>query len=177
MDKRIVIVVGFAAVLGLGAGAFLFFGKKKPAVIQTPSAGLPVQVDNKASAPNTTTKTMPGATTKAKPAAPKTSTTTSTTQAAKEKAVSQWQACKAKTTVAGTNLFWSVQISEGIPAGGTYAKGNLNGDKNYPVRVIIKSDSKIAAQIKARLIVGKAAFLRGNCSEVATDGAVILQAF
>ena len=171
------IIVGIVALLGLAAGAFLLFGKKNPTAnqpVNNTATGLPIQTGSKTlPQANGATSTVPKV--EAKPAAPKTSATT--VEAAKAKALSQWQACKAKTMVASTNLFWSVQIFEGIPQGGTYAKGNLNGDKNYPVHVVIKSDSKIADQIKSRLIVGKAAFLRGNCSEVATDGSVVLSAF
>jgi len=70
-----------------------------------------------------------------------------------------------------------LQIAEGIPVGGTYAKGNLFGDAAFPIHVIVKNDSAIAAKIKAMLVVGKATFLRGTCTDVATDGAVVLQAF
>lgn len=90
---------------------------------------------------------------------------------------SQWSQCKSKTLPADTELFWSVKISEGIPDGGTYAKGDLDSDNAFPVRVIIKSDSKLAEKIKSMLVVGKVAFLRGTCTEVAPDGSVVLQAF
>jgi len=89
----------------------------------------------------------------------------------------QWMDCKAAKINANVNLLWNVQIYEGIPAGGTYAKGLLDSDQLFPVRVIIKSGSQIAAKIKQMLVPQKIAFLRGNCTGITTDGAVILQAF
>ncbi|KKQ61871.1 MAG: hypothetical protein UT03_C0004G0004 [Candidatus Moranbacteria bacterium GW2011_GWD2_38_7] len=89
----------------------------------------------------------------------------------------QWNQCKNGSIAIGTKLLWNLQITEGIPAGGTYAKGFLDNDQSFPVRVTLKSDSQFLDKIKAMLIVGKTATLRGTCTEVASDGSVILQAF
>jgi len=99
------------------------------------------------------------------------------TQADKTLSSSQWQQCKNKTMAAGTTLFWNVQISEAIPAGGTYAKGTLDNDVAFPVQITIKSGIQDADKIKQLLIVGKIPLLRGTCTDVATDGSVVLQAF
>ncbi|MDD5397385.1 MAG: hypothetical protein PHW24_05035, partial [Candidatus Moranbacteria bacterium] len=111
------------------------------------------------------------------PALPKAADSQNAAQDRKTLVRSQWSQCKAKTLPATTNLLWNVQITEGIPAKGTYAKGNLDSDAAFPVHVIIKSDSQIVDKIKAMLAPGKTAFLRGNCTEVSTDGSVVIQAF
>jgi hypothetical protein len=96
---------------------------------------------------------------------------------AKASTAEQWNQCKSKTMAVSQNLFWKVVITEGIPLGGTYAKGSLEGNSQQPVRVIIKSDSQLLDKIKTMLAPGKTAFLRGNCTGLTDDGAVILQAF
>jgi len=98
-------------------------------------------------------------------------------QADVQKRKDQWQQCKNKTIVANTTLFWNVQISEEIPVGGTYAKGALDNDATLPVHVIIKSGSQITGKIKSMLVVGKSPSIRGTCTDVATDGSVVLEAF
>lgn len=158
MPKQIKILAGLIVFLGVISGIFLLTAKRK-----TPS---PV-------APKTVQQNRPAAPV-AKKAAPKND------QAAQERkklAVSDWQKCKEKTLASDSGLIWGIQISEGIPVGGTYAKGVLNNDGNFPVRVIIKSDSPNAEKIKSLLVVGKMPLLRGNCTDVAPDGAVVFQAF
>jgi hypothetical protein len=90
---------------------------------------------------------------------------------------SQWQKCKAKTMAAGTTLLWNVQISEAIPQGGGYAKGALDNDPSFLVHVTIKAGAQFTDKIKALLVVGKMANLRGTCTDVASDGSVVLEAF
>jgi cytoskeletal protein RodZ len=207
MNKGIKIAVGVIALLGLLSLGFILFSRKaKPVATQnastqqktapavknstvTPVAGnnlptsdatTPVSNNNlpvvdstvpivKAPVANPAV-TTPAPAAKAAPAP---------ASAVDRKALNktQWTECKAKTFVKTTNLIWTVQITEGIPAKGGYAKGNLNGDATLPVHVIIKSDSAVTDKIKGMLVVGKNAFLRGNCTDVATDGAVVLQAF
>ncbi|KKQ52009.1 MAG: hypothetical protein US70_C0012G0017 [Parcubacteria group bacterium GW2011_GWD2_38_11] len=169
MDKRIKIVLGVVIFLGVVSGVFLLFAKKKPATVAAP----------KTIAASAEVKPLkPVASTQNNAVAPKKTTTPQVTSEQRKKAIrSQWEQCKGKTMAGGTNLFWTVKILEGIPVGGTYAKGNLDGDVAYPVRVIIKSDSQIIDKIKAMLVVEKSAFLRGTCTEVGPDGSVVLQAF
>jgi len=172
MDTKIKIVLGFVIFLGVVSGAFLLFAKKKPAPVavapKTIQASAEVKSLNPAvSNPNQNKTIEP----KKAPIAQETS------EERKKLVRSQWEQCKNKTMTPSTNLFWSVQITEGIPTGGTYAKGNLDNDTAYPVRVIVKSDSQIADKIKTMLVVGKKAFLRGTCTEVAPDGSIVLQSF
>ena len=108
----------------------------------------------------------------AKPAVP-----VAKTQDTKALTFNQWQQCKSKAIAADVKLLWNVKILEAIPTGGTYAKGSLNGDVAFPVRVVIKTDSQLKDKILSMLVVGKNAYLRGNCTEIAADGAVVLQAF
>lgn len=180
MDKRIKILLIVAVILGIIAGAFLLFAKKKPLPVAAPktvqataqvkpSSTIPAKQD-KAAIPKNDLSTQAGL-------PPVQESTPVAAQDRKILTQKQWIDCKGKTIAVNTNLTWSVQITEGIPAGGTYAKGNLDGDNTLPVHVIIKSDSKLADKIKAMLVVGKTAFLRGNCTDVATDGSVVLQAF
>jgi TorA maturation chaperone TorD len=89
----------------------------------------------------------------------------------------QWRKCKSKTMEANSTLFWNVQISEAIPAGGTYAKGTLENDLAFPVHVIIKNGAKYVDKINEALTVGKMANVRGTCTDVASDGSVVFQAF
>ncbi|NTW27321.1 MAG: hypothetical protein HGA36_03285 [Candidatus Moranbacteria bacterium] len=191
MDKRIKIMLVVVLILAAISGTFLLFARKKP-ITQAPktvAASAPVKtltpaqtaVPSTTAAPTTPTQGE-GLPQTAPPAvgAAKTVTPVAEKVAAPDRKIltsSEWSQCKAKTLAASTNLMWSVQITEGIPTGGTYAKGNLNGDAAFPVRITIKSDSTIIDKIKAMLVVGKTAFLRGNCTGVETDGAVMLQAF
>lgn len=179
MDKNLKIMMMVVVVLGIISGAFLLFAKKTKAPVAVPKTvqttaqvksltPLPVEQDAAAQKKQATAQV---------PTTPQAKKPQASVQDQKALAASQWTQCKAKTFAATTNLFWSVQIAEGIPTGGAYAKGTLNGNVALPVRVIIKSDSKIVDKIKAMLVVGKSAFLRGNCTDVTADGAVVLQAF
>jgi len=98
-------------------------------------------------------------------------------QAKKTLVRGQWQQCKDKAMAVGKNLFWTIQISEGIPAGGIYARGNLDNNNTYPVRVIIKPGIQNTDKINAMLTVGKASVFRGICTDVAPDGAVVFEAY
>jgi len=179
MNKALKIIMGVVIFLGILSGAFLLFAKKSTAPVATPKT---IQ----ASAPVNSLTPLPTQDTAAKSktdtALPPVTTPAAKTPIAKtvdKKTIvqSQWTKCANKTAAVATNLMWSVQITEAIPAGGTYAKGNLYGDIAFPVHITIKPDSAIAAKIKAMLVVGKTAFLRGTCGEVAIDGSVVLQAF
>lgn len=174
MDKRIKIVLVVVVFLGILSGIFLFFAKKQAPIAEAPKT---IQATSEV-------KTLtPAATSQDKSLqSPEAQTPTKSAQSAQiaEKKMAlkaQWSQCKAKTLPADTNLFWSVQITEGIPAGGTYAKGSLNRDESFPVQVIIKKDIETADKIKASLVVGKMVFLRGTCAGLAADGSVVLQAF
>lgn len=178
MSKALKIFVGVVVFLGILSGAFvLFANKKKP---QTTDKVKISQTQNKTASPVQKVSEAPVAT-----STPNTNTNANTEAQTSQDNIQkrktlirlQWTQCKEKTLPASTNLFWNVQIIEGIPAGGTYAKGSLDNDPAYPVRVIIKSDSQDIEKIKGKLIVGKVAFLKGACADVALDGSVILQAF
>lgn len=191
MDKRIKIVVAFVALLGILSGIFLLFSKKKPAPVAAPkTVQASAQVkpfDQSATQQNNNTQAatnnqaaqsgLPQQTITPQATTPQAVASQSKVADRKALISSQWSQCKSKTIAADTKLFWNVQITEGIPAGGTYAKGNLDSDTAFPVNVIIKKDSQIADKIKAMLAVGKMVFLRGTCTDVATDGSVVLQAF
>lgn len=184
MSKRLKIILGIIIFFAVMGGVYLLIAKKKTtpvATSKTVQSSAQVKPLNQALssqssvvAPKVTAKKKKPATTVA---TSKTTTTATTTQARKTLIRSQWNQCKAKTMPLTTNLFWNVQISQAIPAGGTYAKGNLDNDIAFPVRVIVKTDSQITARIKSMLVVGKSAFLRGNCTDFATDGSVVLQVF
>ena len=173
MSKGIKIFLGVLILLSILSGAFLLFAKKRPAASPT------TQVKKSAPVVKNSTVTTPivNNASKNKPAPTKVATPIVNTQDKTKLAATQWAQCKAKTLTLTTELMWNVQITEGIPTKGTYAKGNLNGDKALPVHVIVKADSKIADKVKLMLVVGKNAILRGNCTEIATDGAVVVQAF
>jgi hypothetical protein len=180
MDKRIKIVLIVIIFFGVISGIFLLFAKKKPAVVPAPkTVQSSAQVKSLTPASNQQKSArIPKASPSTQAGLPKTEPSTQVNPQDRKLIVAkQWKDCKEKTITANTNLLWSVQITEGIPAKGTYAKGNLNNDTVMPVHVIIKSDSTIIEKIKAMLVVGKTAFLRGTCTEVATDGSVVLQAF
>lgn len=172
MNIGIKIFVGVVVFLGVVSGIFLLTAKKKPTTTQVKNAPVAQTQKPAVQTPKTPAVQTPVPAKTEKPVASQESI-----QARKALVRSQWNDCKAKTIPTETKLLWSVQITEGIPVGGTYAKGNLDGDTAFPVRVIIKSDSEIAEKIKLMLIVGKTAFLRGTCTDSATDGSVILQAF
>jgi len=53
----------------------------------------------------------------------------------------------------------------------------LDNDVAFPVQITIKSGIQDADKIKQLLVVGKIPLLRGTCTDVATDGSVVLQAF
>jgi hypothetical protein len=95
----------------------------------------------------------------------------------KAKILSQWNQCKNKTMLASTALLWNVFVVEGIPTEGTYAKGYLENNVTLPVRIIVKAETSNTEKIKTLLTVGKTVKLRVNCTDVAQDGAVIVQAF
>lgn len=183
MSKGLKIFVGVVVSFGILSGIFLLIAKKKNS-----TAAKTTQVKTLPQAKNQTlpAKKTPATPSSALPAStpdlsnkteqPPTSSQT-VAQDPKAAAKSQWTGCKNKTNTAGTNLFWPVQVFEGIPIGGTYAKGNLNGDSSAPVRVIVKKDSQNSEAIKAALVVGKSAVLRGTCTSVAADGAVVFEAF
>ncbi|HEX8974497.1 MAG TPA: hypothetical protein VF817_03355 [Patescibacteria group bacterium] len=173
MSKGLKILLGVMIFLAVLSAIFLLTSKKKPASAVT-------QTQKTATAANAKPNKV------ATPSGPSTQTfpQTNPAQAPQQVAVdhkalirSQWTQCKNKTMQQNTNLFWNVQIFEAIPQGGTYAKGNLDSDSAYSVHVIIKSDSQIKDKINQMLQVGKMAFVRGNCTDVATDGSVVLQAF
>lgn len=184
MNKRLKIVLGFVIFLGILSGAFLLFAKKKEAPLATPkvvTASAPVNSltplpaqQNKTTGEKTNPTVQSGLPPVAVPAAKAPAVKTVDKKTIVQ---SQWTKCKNKTLPTSTNLFWNVQITEGIPINGTYAKGNLYNDVSFPVHVIVKADSAITDKIKAMLVVGKAAFLRGTCTDVAADGSVVLQAF
>jgi hypothetical protein len=167
MDKRIKIVLVVVVFLGIVSAAFLFFAKK-PAPVATAPKTIQATSEVKPLTPAPASQIQPSQ-----------SAGTQTAKLAERKSLlrSQWNQCKEKTLAATTNLFWSVQITEEIPAGGTYAKGNLDRDAAFPVHVIIKKDSQTIDKITAMLVVGKTAFLRGNCTDFAVDGSVVLEAF
>lgn len=171
MNKGLKIFVWVVAILGLLSLIFLMTSKKKPTVTTArPSQKTATKVANPQpvqAAPKVEAQVPAQTSAQAQAAA----------DARKKLIRDQWTLCKAKTLASNTNLFWNIQISEAIPQGGTYAKGNLDNDPAYPVHVIIKSDAQNPDQIKARLAVGKVAFVRGTCTDVATDGSVVLQAF
>lgn len=160
MHKAIKIFVGVVVFLGIISGIFLLTAKKKTAAVEPSKTA-----QSKMQATPTPKKVAP-----AKPKA-------QDAQERRNLAAFQWQQCKDKTSPAQANLIWDVQIIEGIPEGGTYAKGMLNNDATLPVRVIVKPDSQNVEKIKSLLIVGKIQLLRGNCADVAPDGAVVFQAF
>ncbi len=176
MNNVLKIFIGVVIFLGIVSGGYLLFVKNKkvepvaPKTIQAsaqvkPMTPLPAQQNSSA---------LP--TLKKKPSV-STGGAKSNIENSKPSAGLQWTECKAKTFSKTTQLLWKVQITEGIPVGGTYAKGNLEGDVAFPVQVTIKTDSLIVDKIKTMLVVGKTAFLRGTCIDVATDGSVVLQAF
>lgn len=175
MSKTLKIFVGVVVFLGVLSGAFVLFAKKKP---QTTDKVRISQTQNKTTNPVQKAFETPVATTAPNANTnPEAQATQDNIQKRKTLIRSQWTQCKERIFPADTNLFWNVQIIEGIPVGGTYAKGNLDNDSAYPVRVIIKTDSQDIEKIKEKIIVGKTAFLKGTCTDVAPDGAVILQAF
>lgn len=193
MDKTIKIGLIVVVILGIISGAFLFFGRKKaPAPLpakkvqatapissssltpteQKPTT-LPSQTNTSMAAPASTNTTAPAA----KPAMAKAPVAAAKDDARKKIVASQWAQCAGKTMPATTNLIWSIKILEGIPVGGTYAKGNLNSDAGFPVQITIKKTSKMVDKIKAMLVADKMAFLRGTCSGVSASGAVLLEVF
>ncbi|KKP97390.1 MAG: hypothetical protein UR99_C0013G0002 [Candidatus Moranbacteria bacterium GW2011_GWD2_36_12] len=176
MNKGIKIFVGVVVFLGILSGVFLLVAKNKnqaATVSQT-------QIQKKAiPAPKNSTVVpdLNKPTSLPETSASKAKEPEKSVQDRKALVRAQWTQCKAKSLPANTSLFWNIQISEGIPTGGTYAKGSLDGDNSLPVNVIIKPDSKMVEKIKSMLVVGKKAILRGTCTDVAADGSVVLQAF
>lgn len=171
INKGFKIFAGVMVFFGVLSLIFLLTAKKKP---QTTPAQKTVQATSQ-NVPKTsaTSQNIPKTPAVVKTPTPKTTLSEADIQKRKD----QWQQCKDKTMVAGTTLIWNVQIAEGIPTGGTYAKGLLNNEAAFPVHVIIKSDSTIADKIKNVLVVGKTPNIRGTCKEMATDGSVVLEAF
>ena len=176
MNNTLKIFVGIVILLGIVSGGFLLFVKNKKAATPATPKTIQASATVKSLTPLPSQQNEKVAIPKKKSAA-----TTNDTQAGtatpKTSAVSQWNECRAKTFPTTSEFLWSIQVIEAIPASGTYAKGNLNGDVKMPVHVIIKSDSKIVDKIKAMLIVGKRSLIRGNCTDVASDGSVLVQAF
>jgi hypothetical protein len=159
------------------AGIMVFFGVVSVIFLLTVKRKTQTTVSNSAKT-QTSQLAVPEKKATAKQNISQTSTVDATKAEAKKALTrNQWQQCKNKTMADGTTLFWNVQISEAIPAGGTYAKGVLNNEISYPVRVNIKPGISIADKINQRLVAGKLAVLRGACTDVAADGAVIFQAF
>lgn len=159
MPKTLKILAGIIIFLGILSGIFLLTAKKKT------STNLINQTRQK----NEQTS-----------AVPQKVATNSAAQSGEEKkklATNQWQQCAQKKLNAETKLFWSVQIIEGIPEGGTYAKGVLSKNVALPVHITIKGGSANVDKIKQLLVVGKIPTLRGSCVDVTTDGAVVLEAF
>ncbi|MEI7890980.1 MAG: hypothetical protein WCI36_03335 [bacterium] len=191
MDKTIKIGLIAVVVLGLVSGAFLFFGRKKaPAPLPakkvqatapinssslTPAEQKPTTLPSQAA--NAGTPTPSTTAPVAKPAVSKAPVAASKDDARKKIVTSQWAQCAGKTMPATTNLIWSIKILEGIPVGGTYAKGTLNGDAGFPVQITIKKTSTIVDKIKAMLVTDKMAFLRGTCGGFSASGAVMLEVF
>ena len=186
MGKGMKILISIAIVLALISGAFLLFGKKAatpaaPSVVQgsgdvkslTP---LPVTSTN-----NTATQTLPQ-TGGLQTSTPSAGSTTKTPIAKKtvqrlSPTIAQWNKCKIKALPQTTKLFWKLQIIEAIPAGGTYAKAYLNSNANQPVHIVLKPGNPTNDNIKSTLVIGKNPVLRGNCTDVATDGSVVIQVF
>ncbi|EKE18801.1 MAG: hypothetical protein ACD_9C00229G0001 [uncultured bacterium] len=147
MHKAIKIFVIVVVFLGVLSSVFLLFAKKKP---QTKNVSQSSQVS------------------KQKPVS---------LQDQKKLMRSQWQQCKDGIMPKSANFSWNIQVLEGVAVGGSYAKGNLDGDNKYPVWVFVKSDSLNVDKIKSVLVAGKTPNLRGTCAGVSEDGEVILQAF
>jgi hypothetical protein len=168
MDRRIKIALSVVVVLAVVAGIFLLTSTKKPKINVSTKIPANVQV----SQTQVVTKTE---------ATPQVAQPSQDSEEGRAKRAalkrSQWQQCKEKTFSKDTNLFWNIQITEAIPAGGTYAKGFLDSDTSFLVHVIIKADAAFPGKIKEQLAVGKIAIVRGNCIDVASDGAVVIQAF
>jgi hypothetical protein len=164
MNKGIKIIAGIMIFLGVISLIFLLTAKNKTQnIVKSKTVPLATAQVNRDMA-----STQPSA---------KTAPSQADVQAKKALAQNQWQQCKDKTLLQKAVLFWNIKVFEGIPAGGTYAKGTLNSDPAFPVRVTIKTDGQFADKINALLVPGKNAALRGTCVDVATDGAVILQTF
>jgi hypothetical protein len=178
MNNGLKIFLGIVIFLGLISGVFLMFAKKNttPAVVnKTIQATAQVKSLNPSA---TVPKALPPKdSTIQKPEAPKADTSKTAIKELKTVTQGQWIKCKDKTADTKKALMWNVQITEAIPPKGTYAKGNLDGSADFPVHVIIKSDSTLASKIKGMLVVGKSAFLRGTCTDVAADGSVVLQVY
>ena len=162
MDKILKIIAGFMIVLGVVSGFFLLVSKK----ITTNPSAQKIPTENVSQPPvKAPVDTAPSA------KKPKTLIPDRTALLN-----SQWLKCK-EGLLASNTLYWDIKLTESIPVSGTYAKGFLNSKDDRLVRIIIKPEAENSEKIKARLVVGKNAFLRGNCIGVATDGAVVFQAF
>lgn len=177
MNKGIKIFVGVVVFLGILSGVFLLFAKNKN---QTSSGAQNIQVQKKpVPVPKNSTVVPDLNKTTSLPESTPLKTKEPEKKVSDRKVVirAEWTKCKAKTLSAETKLLWNVQITEEIPAGGTYAKGNLDNDTSFPVRVIIKPGIQTVEKVKSMLVLGKMAFLRGTCTDVAPDGSVVLQVF
>jgi len=190
MNLKIKIFVGVMVFLGLLSGAFLLFAKKKTATSATAQNST---TDQKA---NSKTNAVPmagglgannieqGAVENKKLPAKKKATPAETgassgTQTMAEKMKSDWQLCNQGKMPAGKELVWELAISEGIPAGGTYAKGIIKDQAMMPVRIMLKAglSSTDAEKIKVRLTAGKSTILRGACLATAPDGSASFETF
>jgi hypothetical protein len=169
MNRGIKIIAGVTVFLGVISLIFLLTAKNKTQNVVKSKTAL---VANSQVNQNTVS-----AQNKSAQSADKKAPSQADAQKKKVLAQSQWQQCKDKTLSQNAILFWDVRIFEGIPTGGSYAKGTLNSDPSFPVRVTVKSDGQFVDKINALLIPDKNVSLRGKCFDVATDGAVILQTF
>jgi hypothetical protein len=170
MDRKIKLAVSVIAFFGILSVIFLLTAKKPTTVA---SDATKTQTNQSTSATKNTTAQQIAGQAKKSTVSGTSSAVAESSEASKAKTRSQWQQCKDKTILAGTTLYWKIQISETIP----YAKGVLNNEDAYPVRVTIKSGVSTADKINKLLVVGKLASLRGTCTDVTADGTVIFQAF
>lgn len=204
MDKTIKIFAGIMITLGALSGIFLLTAKKKTSDVNVPNQNKvtktsePIkqnQVPNEAQSasqigqlpvldkieePAVTNQQLPNQSVETKndqavqtgpQTAPK-----QTLDQKKQQMMSQWEKCKSSNIASGEKLTWIVKITEGIPMGGTYAKGYLE-QQSYPVQITISSESEISSKINELLTPGKNAILRVTCKGVATDGSVMVQAY
>ncbi len=180
MDKKIKILLSVVVFLGLISGVFLFFGKKKTAVtapVQNASVNKPVGAQVAGGLPAVSSPSTSKVQEQKAPILKKKAVSTQISQTAAERMKNDWQACKNKTMEAGKALFWNLAILEEIPQGGTYAKGNIVGQKDFSVRITIKAGVADVEKIKSRIVLNKNSFLRGTCIGLAPDGAVAFETY
>lgn len=173
MPKSLKILIIIAIVLAVISGIFLLTAKKKTSTASLVQNSAPSQPID-AGIQGTSAQKLASSSGAKLPIAPGNQ---KTKKDLKKFVADEWHKCKDRTLSPSSNMFWKVKITEGIPAGGTYAKGLLMDDSLYPVHVVIKSDSKIVDKLKQMLVVGNNSILRINCTDVASDGSVVVQAF